>query len=155
METPLDAMAIKANYRGNSLPEPFRTTLGKAESRRMARHFGLTAIAVNLVHLEPGCQSALRHWHLKNEEFVYILAGELVLITDEGETVMKPGMVAGFIGGEENAHHLVNRSSEIASHIVVGSLLGGDRGHYPDDDMKWVKNEGEPRRAAHKDGSYY
>ena len=154
METPLDAIAIKAS-RGNPLPEPFHTTMGEFETRRMARHFGLTAIAVNLVHLEPGCQSALRHWHLKNEEFVYMLAGELVLITDEGETVMKPGMVAGFIGGEENAHHLVNRSNEIASHIVVGCLLGGDRAHYPDDDMKWVKNEGEPRRAAHKDGSYY
>ncbi len=154
METPLDAISVKAN-RGNSLPEPFHTTMGEFETRRMARHFGLTAIAVNLVHLDPGCQSALRHWHPKNEEFVYMLTCELVLITDEGETVMQPGMVAGFIGGEENGHHLVNRSSEVASYIVVGSLLGGDRGHYPDDDFIWVKNKGEPRRAAHRDGSLY
>ncbi len=155
MKTPLVATAINTNVVNPPFPEPFRTRLGEHESRRIGNYFGLTAFVVNLVYLEPGCQSALRHWHTRSDEFVYMLTGELVLITDEGETVMKPGMVAGFVGGEENGHHLVNRSDEIASHIVVGSKPKGDRGHYPDDDFMWVKNEGENRRGAHKDGSYY
>jgi len=154
VRSPTDAMEIEAKT-GNSYPEPMRTTVGVHDGRRLGEYFGLTAFGVNLSRIHPGCQSALRHWHTKNDEFVYMLTGELVLITNEGETEMRPGMMAGFIGGEENAHHLVNRSDEIASFIVVGSRIKGCRCHYPDDDLKWVKNKGEPRRAAHMDGSYY
>ncbi len=154
MKPAIEATTVEAN-RGNGFPEPFHTTLGDCEWRQLGDHFGLTQFGVNLEHLEPGCQSALRRWHTDSDEFVYMLAGELVLITDEGETIMHPGMIAGFVGGEQNGHHLVNRSESQASFLVIGSRIEGDSAHYPDDDIMWTKDDQGNWKAAYKNGTLY
>jgi mannose-6-phosphate isomerase-like protein (cupin superfamily) len=84
----------------------------RARQARTWRSFGLTNFGVNLTRLAPGGQSALRHAHGKQDEFVYILEGEAVLITDAGETVLKPGMCAGFKAGTGDAHHMINRTKK-------------------------------------------
>ena len=80
---------------------------------------------------------------------------ELTLITDEGATTVKPGMCAGFKAGVENAHHLINRSQEEATFLVVGSRVRGDKAHYPDDDFQWLVEEDGSWHAARKDGTRY
>lgn len=111
-------------------PERFQATY----ERRLARSVGLTQFGVNLVDLGPGSYSSLRHWHETEDEFVYVVAGTLVLIDDTGEHVLEAGSFVGFPAGERNAHHLVNRSSDTASYLVVGTRNPGqDVVHYPDD----------------------
>jgi uncharacterized cupin superfamily protein len=106
---------------------------GKHEGR-LAKSVGLTQFGVNHVTLDPGSISALRHWHEAEDEFVYILRGTLTLIDDNGEHSLEEGAFAGFPAGEANAHHLVNRSAEPASFLVVGSRRPGEETiHYPDD----------------------
>jgi uncharacterized cupin superfamily protein len=136
-------------------PEPFRSRMGDREKRRLGDRFGLTQVGVNLVVLAPGGQSALRHWHSHEDELVYILSGELVLVTDAGEQVVGPGMVVGFPAGSQDAHHLINRSHAPAQYLEIGTRSEEDNAYYPDDDMKW--HEIEPGRwvAAHKDGTPY
>src|SRR5207253_10866538 len=84
---------------------------------------GLTTFGVNLTRLEPGASSALRHWHLRQDEFVYVLEGEVTLVTDEGDQVLGPGTCAGCPGGVPNGHHLVNRTSTVAAYLEVGDRL--------------------------------
>jgi uncharacterized cupin superfamily protein len=139
---------------GSSYPEPFRTRMGAASWQAMGDLFGLTQFGINLETLAPGAQSALRHWHTLADELVYVLEGELVLITNEGEFLMSPGMCIGFKAGVNNAHHLINRSHLTARFIVVGSRIPGDTGFYPDDDIAWFRTE-TTRLAVHKDGSPY
>ena len=95
--------------RGSGYPEPFRSRMGDRVKRRLGDACGLTRFGVNLVTLAPGGQSALRHWHTKEDEFVYVLEGEVVLVTDEGEQVLRAGDCAGYPGGSRNGHHLQNR----------------------------------------------
>jgi uncharacterized cupin superfamily protein len=96
----------------------------------------MTQFGVNLVELGPGSYSSLRHWHEREDEFVYVVSGELVLIDNSGEHRLATGTFAGFPAGEANAHHLVNRSDQPASYLVVGSRAQGkDTVHYPDDDL--------------------
>jgi uncharacterized cupin superfamily protein len=95
---------------------------------------GLTQFGVNHVALEPGARSALRHWHEHEDEFVFVLEGELVLIDDAGEHPLAAGDYVGFPAGEANAHHLANRSSVAARYLAVGTRhVGVERVHYPDD----------------------
>jgi len=106
---------------------------GKHEAR-LAKAVTLTRFGVNLVTLDPGSMSSLRHWHEVEDEFVYVLAGEVMLIDDNGEHAMSPGSFAGFPAGRANAHHLVNRSTLPAAILVVGSRgHGREATHYPDD----------------------
>jgi uncharacterized cupin superfamily protein len=135
-------------------PEPFRSRMGDRVKRRLGEAFGLTHYGVNLVHLGPGAQSALRHWHTHEDELVYILSGELVLITDAGEQVVTAGMCVGFPAGAPNAHHLVNRSDQPASYLEIGDRVPGDMAHYPDDDLLWLDTPGG-HVAGHKDGTPY
>ena len=136
-------------------PEPFRSRMGDREKRRLGDRFGLSQFGANLVTLGDGGQSALRHWHSHEDELVYILSGELVLVTDAGEQVVGPGMVIGFPGGSQDAHHFVNRSGAPAQYLEVGTRVEEDTAFYPDDDLKW--HEVEPGRwiGAHKDGTPY
>jgi uncharacterized cupin superfamily protein len=102
--------------------------------RRLARLLGITQFGVNHVLLEPGAYSALRHWHEQEDEFVYVLSGELVLIDESGEHRLAEGMFAAFPAGEANAHHLANRSSASASFLSIGTRHRGEEViHYPDD----------------------
>lgn len=108
---------------------------GKHE-QRLARLLGVTQFGVNHLTLEPGAYSALRHWHEQEDEFVFVLQGELVLIDENGEHPLTPGMYAAFPAGEANAHHLCNRSSLPASFLAIGARHRGVESiHYPDDDL--------------------
>lgn len=155
MSTPSAVVAVDVQCEsGSGYPEPFNARMGDASWRRLGNVFGLTQFGVNLEAFPPGAQSSLRHWHTLSDEFVYVLEGELVLRTEAGETVMRPGMCAGFKAGARNAHHFVNRSDQPAHCLVMGSRVPGDNAFYPDDDLIWVQTE-DGGRAAHKDGRRY
>lgn len=130
-------------------------TLGPFETRSLGDHFGLTHFGVAMETLLPGSKSSMRHWHTKSDEFVMMMEGELVLVTNEGETTLSPGMVAGFKAGDENGHHLINRTEASATFLVVGSRFRGDEPRYPDDDFQWLVVEDGARVAARKDGTKY
>ena len=149
----LDAATLPA-VTSSLYPEPFRSRMGDRVKRRLGEAFGLTHFGVNLVHLGPGGQSALRHWHTQEDELVYVLSGELVLITDAGEQTVTSGMCVGFPAGSTNAHHFVNRSDRPASYLEIGDRIPADKGHYPDDDLMWLESAGR-KVAGHKDGTPY
>lgn len=146
--------ATIADHRGSGYPEPFRSRIGERAKRRLGDACGLTRFGVNLVTLGPGGQSALRHWHTLQDEFVYVLTGEVVLIANEGEQVLRPGMCAGYPAGKKDAHHFVNRSSAPATYLEIGNRTEGDNAFYPDDDLAWGEDE-NGRFTAHKDGRRY
>src|SRR6187200_102068 len=106
----LDPAAVPEK-RSSIYPEPFRSRMGDRAKRRLGDACGLTRFGVNLVTLGPGAQSALRHWHTLEDEFVYMLSGEVVLITDAGEQTLRAGMCAGYPAGARDGHHMVNRSN--------------------------------------------
>ena len=149
----LDPVTVP-EQRGSSYPEPFRSRVADRAKRRLGDACGLTRFGVNLVTLGPGGQSALRHWHTQEDEFVYVLAGEVVLVTGAGEQVLTPGMCAGYPGGQRDAHHFINRSAAPATYLEVGNRIEGDNAFYPDDDLMWCEAE-SGTYAAHKDGRRY
>jgi uncharacterized cupin superfamily protein len=140
--------------RGSGYPEPFRTAVADRAKRALGDPFGLTQFGVNLVHLPAGCWSSQRHWHSHEDEFVFILEGELVLVTDAGEQPMRPGMVAGFPAGRGDGHHLINRSDRPATYLEIGSRRRDlDEVVYSDIDMErrlrggdhvFMRKNGEP-----------
>ncbi|HUR71016.1 MAG TPA: cupin domain-containing protein [Candidatus Limnocylindrales bacterium] len=136
-------------------PEPFASRMAGREKRPLGDPFGLTNFGVNLTRLVPGGSSALRHAHSKQDEFVYILTGRAVLITDDGETPLLPGMCAGFKAGTGNGHHLVNRGNEDVVYLEVGDRSAGDGGSYPDDDLQAVLDGDGKWQFLHKDGAPY
>lgn len=140
--------------RASTYPEPFRSGTGGRAKRQLGDACGLTRFGVNLVTLAPGAQSALRHWHTLEDEFVYVLTGEVALVTEGGEQVLTPGMCAGYPAGNRDAHHLVNRSGAPTSYLEVGNRIDGDNAFYPDDDLMWCEDE-QGVFAAHKDGRRY
>ena len=104
--------------------------------RRLGAGAGLAQIGVNLLELGPGAWSSQRHWHTKAEEFVYVLEGEVVLVTDAGEEILRSGDCAAFRAGEVDGHHLQNRSGALARVLEIGSAnLREDEAHYPDVDL--------------------
>lgn len=109
--------------------------LAGREKRPLGERFGLTRFGVNLTRLAPGAISALRHAHALQDEFIYVLAGRPTLVTDAGETLLEPGMCAGFPAGGGDAHHLANRSAADVLYLEVGDRTPGDRVTYPDDDL--------------------
>lgn len=139
---------------GSGYPEPYRSRMGDRRKRALGDACGLTKFGVNLVSLAPGGRSALRHWHTLEDEFVYVLEGELVLVSDDGEQVLRAGMCAGYPAGRRDGHHLVNRSDEPARYLEVGNRIDGDNAFYPDDDLLWIESE-SGTYAARKDGSRY
>ena len=122
-------------------PPPYdRVVLGR-ERRRLGNAAGLEQFGVNLTTLKPGAASALRHWHEREDELVYLLEGELVLIEDEGETLLKAGDAAGFKAGTPNGHHLVNRSERPAVYLEIGTRSKHERAEYPDVDLLVVRDD--------------
>lgn len=136
-------------------PEPFASRMAGREKRPLGDPFGLRNFGVNLTRLAPGGSSALRHAHSKQDEFVYILAGHPTLITDKGETVLAPGMCAGFKAGTGDGHHLLNRADEDVIYLEVGDRSGGDAVTYPDDDLQAMWDEHGQWRFLHKNGASY
>lgn len=140
---------------GTGYPAPFKEAVAGRSRQRLGNAAGLTNFGVNLTRLTPGAQSALRHWHSHQDEFIYVISGELVLVTDTGETMLTPGMMAGFPAGVEDGHHLINRSDAIATYLEIGDRTPGDRAEYPDDDLLALpKNEGG-YYFAHGNGQPY
>jgi uncharacterized cupin superfamily protein len=119
--------------------------------KRLGDAAGLTQFGVNLVRVEPGAWSSLRHWHEEEDEFLMMVSGELVLIEDEGESVMRAGDCAGFPKGSGNGHHLVNRSREEGVFLVVGTRGTKECCHYPDVDLLYV-DDGEGERYTTRSG---
>jgi uncharacterized cupin superfamily protein len=140
--------------RGSGYPEPFKSRMGDRTKRRLAAACGLKNLGVNLVTLGPGGQSALRHWHTLEDEFVYVLEGEVVLVTDEGEQTLRAGTCAGYPAGSKNGHHFVNRSQKPAKYLEMGTNVPGDTAFYPDDDLRLMETE-DGMLYAHKDGRRY
>lgn len=135
-------------------PPPFdRVVLGR-ERRRLGNAAGLDQFGVNLTTLKPGAASALRHWHEQEDELIFVLEGEVVLIEDEGETVLKPGDAAGFKANNPNGHHLVNKSSRDVVFLEVGTRSKHERAHYSDVDMMAVR-DGKGMGFTHKNGEPY
>jgi len=127
--------ATVAERTGSGYPEPLRAPCVARGKRALGNQLGLTHFGVNLTRLEPGAWSAQRHWHTRQDEFVYVLQGELVLVTDAGEQTLRPGMAAGFPAGTADGHHLINRTTEPALYLEIGDRTPGDEVHYPDVDL--------------------
>src|SRR4051812_37874072 len=134
----LDPMTVEEK-RGSGYPEPFRSRMGDRVKRRLGDACKLTKFGVNLVTLPPAGQSALRHWHTLEDEFVYVLEGEVVLVTDEGEQVLRAGDCAGYPAGKADGHHFINRGNQPARYLEVGNRDPDDIAHYPDDDLAYAE----------------
>ena len=138
----------------SSYPKQYQEAVKKRNKRVLGDALGLRRFGVNLVELAPGAWSAQRHWHSAEDEFVYVVSGELTLITDSGRQLLGPGMVAGFPAGKADGHHLVNASDETAVYLEVGDRSDDDEVRYPDIDM--VLTRGSAGRVfCHNDGRPY
>jgi uncharacterized cupin superfamily protein len=139
---------------GTFYPAEFQAECRGRYKQALGDAVGLTQFGVNITRVSPGFASALRHYHEQEDEFIYMLEGELVLIENDGETVLKPGDAAGFKAGSGNAHRLVNRSKSDAVYVEVGTRAPAERVHYPDDDLFMERDE-KGRRYLHKSGEAY
>ena len=149
----IDVQAVpETNITG--YPAPFRDLVKGRFRRALGNAGGLTQFGVNLCRLAPGAATAQRHWHEKEDELVFVLDGELMLIEDDGETLLKAGDAAAFKAGTRNGHHLVNRSGRDALLLEIGTRDPNDRGEYPDLDMTFVCENGVDR-FLHRDGTPY
>src|SRR5476649_2605362 len=117
-----------------SYPAQFKAINSRRWNRRLGDHVGLTNFGVNLTHIEPGAQTSARHAHSKQDEFVWVVEGELVLETNEGRQILGPGMCAGFAAGGGNAHRFINETQADVVLLVVGDRTPGDEVTYPDID---------------------
>jgi uncharacterized cupin superfamily protein len=150
----VEATQVAPRTKLSIYPEPFASRMAGREKRALGDVFGLSNFGVNLTKLLPGAVSALRHAHSRQDEFIYILQGHPVLITDAGETQLSPGMCSGIKAGTGNGQQLLNRSNEEVTYLEIGDRSAGDAVVYPDDDLQAVLVDGE-WQFAHKDGSLY
>jgi uncharacterized cupin superfamily protein len=145
----------KAKVRtGSNYPLQFQNIVKGREKSVLGDLVGLTQFGVNLTRLKPGAASALRHWHENEDEFVYVIEGELVLIEDEGETLLRPGDAAGFKAGVANGHHLVNKTQHDAVYLEIGTRAAAERAHYPDVDLEFIRDK-DKVQVRHKSGEPY
>ncbi len=144
----IDPAALTAETGATDYPQPFRAEVAGRHRVVLGDPLGLSNFGVNLTRLAPGASSALRHWHSRQDEFVYIVDGELTLVTDAGETPLTAGMCAGFPAGVADGHRLVNRGDGPASYLEVGDRSPGDAIDYADEDMVWRDGA-----YVHRDGT--
>jgi uncharacterized cupin superfamily protein len=137
---------------GSDYPAPFDAPCTKRVRQRLGNAGGLTDFGVNLMRLPPGNWSSQRHWHSAEDEFVYVIEGELALIEDGGETILRAGDCAAFPRGSGNGHHFINRSDATALYLEVGTCSPTDITICSDIDMMSSNADG---RFAHKDGVPY
>jgi len=133
-------------------PEPYKSRVAGRHRRRLGDAAGLKNFGVSLTRLDPGAVSSMRHWHMKQDEFIYVVEGEATLVTDAGRQKLTPGMAAGFPAGKADGHQLVNETGEPVLYLEIGDRTPDDSASYPDVDLavrmvdgKWV--------FTHKDGS--
>jgi uncharacterized cupin superfamily protein len=120
---------------GSTYPEPYASQMGGRAFQALGDAAGLTQFGVNMVTMPPGAISSLRHWHSGEDEFVWVTSGELVLVQDGGETVLRAGDAAGFKAGDPDGHHLKNRSTAPASFLAIGTRVQDDTCTYSDVDL--------------------
>jgi uncharacterized cupin superfamily protein len=152
---PVAVRAAEAATRPSVLtyPAPLAARFVGRSRQPLGDLFGLTHFGVNLARLAPGAASALRHHHSRQDEFIYILEGTPVLVTDAGETALSPGMCAGFPAGSGDGHHLINRSEVDVVYLEIGDRTAGDVVTYPDDDIALLSDADGRRRVTRKDGT--
>ncbi len=150
----IDPRTIEART-GTGYPERFRENVMARAKRALGDAFGLSQYGVNLVDLSPGTWSSQRHWHTHEDEFVYVISGQLTLITDAGEQSLTPGMVAGFPAGNSDGHHLINKSNEMASYLEIGDRNSQDEVFYPDIDLLYKINDKKEHEFTNRDGVPY
>lgn len=153
MTPALDAEQVTA-VTGSGYPEPFKSRVSTRRKRKLGDALGLKNFGVNLTTLPPGAESALRHWHTHEDEFIYIVSGELTLVTNDGRQRLTPGMCAGFPAGKADGHCLVNRTDRDAVYLEVGDRKPDDAVTYPDDDIAGRATP-QGRRFTKKDGTPY
>ena len=152
----LDPMSLTPRT-GSGYPEPYRSRVLPREKRALGDACGITKFGVNHTTLPPGKESSMRHWHTHEEEFIFVLSGEVVLRTDAGEQVLKAGMCAGFpVPDKEpgDGHQLVNRSSEPVVYLEISNRDKADQAHYPDVDLHF-HGAGAAVMFTRKDGSRF
>jgi uncharacterized cupin superfamily protein len=150
----VEARNVPPRAKASNYPAVFAERVAKRVKRPLGDLFGLKNFGVNLTTLEPGGISALRHRHTRQDEFIYVLEGEPVLLTDEGALPLRPGMCAGFPAGG-TAHQLINPTAKPVLYLEVGDRLPGDSATYPDDDIQAVAGPDGKWQFTHKDGTPY
>ena len=150
----LDPADVEART-SSGYPEPFRTRVLPREKRALGDALGLTKIGINLTTLPPGKESSMRHHHTHEDEFVFVLEGELVLCSDAGEQILTAGMCAGFAAGVRDGHQLVNRSDRPARYLEVSNRDREDIAEYPDVDLALSRDANGGYVFTRKDGSQY
>lgn len=151
----IEALGVPPRTKQSILPEPFASRVAGREKRPLGDFFGLSNFGVNLTRMIPNAVSALRHAHSRQDEFIYVLEGHPTLITDQGETILSPGMCAGFKAATGNAHLLVNRTNQVVLYLEIGDRSPNDLITYPDDDLKGIGNDQGQWVFVHKDGTPY
>ncbi|MEO6339050.1 MAG: cupin domain-containing protein [Caulobacteraceae bacterium] len=136
---------------GTAYPPPYDEPCKARRRWKLGDAAGLTGFGVNLLRLPPGCWSSQRHWHSREDEFVYVLEGEVVMVTDAGEEVLRAGDCAGFKAGDPDGHHIQNRSDGEAVLLEIGGRQPSETVDYPDIDLGIAPDGG----YIHKDGSPY
>ena len=149
----LDVKSLEA-ITGTMYPPPYDEPCRARERTRLGDPAGLTQFGVNLLRLPPGAWSSQRHWHTGEDEFVYVLSGEVVLVTNAGEEVLRAGDAAGFPANDLDGHCLQNRSGADATVLEVGTRQKGSVAYYPDIDMV-APAGGKPAAYTHRDGTPY
>ena len=139
---------------GSFYPAEFQAECQGRDKQALGEAVGLTQFGVNIARIKPGAASALRHWHEQEDEFIYMLEGELVLAENGGEVVLNAGDAAGFKAGSGNAHRLINRGKRDAVYFEVGSRAKSERVHYPDVDLVMERDD-KGRRYLHRNGEPY
>ncbi len=139
---------------GSTYPQPFAARVAGRHRRRLGEAFGLKNFGVNLTRIDPGSESSMRHWHSKQDEFIYVIEGELTLVTNAGRQKLVAGMVAGFPSASGDGHQLVNETDRPAWYLEVGDRSAGDEVTYSDVDMdgRWIEGRWT---YLHKDGTPY
>jgi uncharacterized cupin superfamily protein len=148
------AADVAPRTKPSNYPEPFASMMRGRVKRQLGDVFGLRNFGVNLTRIAPGSISALRHSHTRQDEFIYILEGAPILVTEAGETQLGPGMCAGFKAGEGGGHQLVNRGGGVVVYLEIGDRTAGDGVFYPDDDIEAYQEDGA-WRFRHKNGEPY
>ena len=150
----IDISKLETRIGSPNYPAAFKPACAGLHKTRLGNAAGLTQFGVNLTRLEPGAATSIRHWHENEDEFVYVLAGECVLIEDDGESILKVGDGAGWKANVPNGHCIVNRSKADALLLEVGTRAPSERAHYPGSDLK-LERDGTTVRVLHLNGEPY
>lgn len=153
MKPPIKAADVPLRSTPSAYPLPFAARMAGRHKRQLGDQFGLHNFGVNLTTLEPGAVSALQHRHSRQDEFIYLLDGEVTLVSGTEEHILAAGMCVGFPAGGES-HHLENRSKVPASYLEIGDRTEGDEASYPFDDLV-AHREANGWRFTHKNGEPY